>query len=84
MNSARIRCSRRSSETSSRTSQIPDTGERRARTMTVAPELDLIVTSPLAEPLSIADLAIPSIRESTNASRAERPTIEPGRRSRSW
>ena len=37
MNSARIRCSRRSSATSSRTSQTPRIGERRARTTRVAP-----------------------------------------------
>ena len=37
MNSARMRCRRRSSATSSRTSQTPRIGERRARTTSVAP-----------------------------------------------
>ncbi len=58
MNSARIRCRRRSSDTSSMTSHTPETGERRARTVTVAPGLERTVTSPLAEPSSIAVRAI--------------------------
>ena len=82
MNSARIRCKRRNSETSSRTSHTPETGERRARTVTVGAPLERTMSSPLAEPNSMAVRAIPSIRASTNASSAERPVIVPGRRSR--
>ena len=81
MNSARMRCSRRSSETSSSTSQKPAIGERRARTMSVWPGPSRTI-SPLAQPTSRVRRAIASIRWSPNAAIADSPTSPPCGRSR--
>ena len=80
MNSARIRWRRRSSETSSRTSQASPPGVRRARARSVGPCSRRTVTSPTAEPVSSAVRAISSTWWSVNASSTLRPTIVPGRR----
>ena len=82
-NSARICWRRRSSDTSSRTTQTPLTGERRARIdeRSGRPR-PLSRNSPDAPPVSRAVATSSSTRASTNASSAVRPTSEPGGRRR--
>ena len=63
-------------------SQIPVTGERRARIVIVGPSSRRSVSSPVAAPLSRAISATFSIVGSMNASIALRPTNEPGARPR--
>ena len=82
MNSARICWSRRSSETSSRTSQAPPDEARRARTSSRRPSASVPPSSPPAVPCSIAARAIASACTSRKASISVRPMSPPDERAR--
>ena len=83
MNSVRIRWSRRSSVTSSRTSQASPAGMRRARTRSVGASAVRIVISPTADPVWSAVRTTSSSRWSVEASITLRPGRLPGRRASS-
>src|SRR5450759_3144690 len=77
------RCSRRSSETSSRTSHAPPSVVRRARTRSVGASAVRIASSPPAVPVRRAVWTISSSRWSVNASITLRPGSPDARRASS-
>ncbi len=85
MNSVRMRWSRRSSETSSRTSHRPPPASRRPRTVRTGPSGPADRTSPADDPASSARRASASTAGSMNASITDRSSRAPGGwPSRTW